>query len=379
MPTLKRLGHALELYDLSSLEYNACTLPGDTVGGDPTLRRLQVLIGLGISVGALYVALRGVHWREVGQAIREANYLLVAVVALLIITTLMLRAVRWRLMFHPLADIHLSHLFGSLNVGYLLNNILPLQVGELGRAYLLSELERISATRAFATVVVERILDVLTLCFFVLVLVPFIDLPSWARVPLVLLAVGVAGVAAVLVIASKRRKAAMWLVDFLLRLAPASFRPRLTEMVHNALDAFAVLAHPRLAPQLVAWSIVAWLLAGTAVYIGTEAFGLDVGFGAALFLLVATSFGFFVPSSPGAFGVYHAIVVTTLAGVFGADRNTALSYALVIHLVFYLPPVFIGTVFLWLHREIWQRTSFFDKLRSLRQEEAPAAAASPLD
>lgn len=333
-----------------------------------------MLLGLLISAGALYVALRDVHWREVGEAIRQANYPLVAAAALLIVATLMLRAVRWRLMFHPLRDLHLLHLFGSLNVGYMINNVLPFQLGDLGRAYLASELEKISATRSFATVVVERILDILTLLLFLLILVPFVDLPSWARVPSMLLALGVGSVAAVLVVAAKRRGSAMRLVDMALRLAPARVRPRLTEMVHNALDAFAVLAHPRLAPQLAAWSVATWLLVGLSVYIATQAFGLHIGFAGALFLLVATTFGFFVPSSPGAFGVYHAIVVTTLTGVFAVNRNDAVSYALIVHLVFYLPPIFIGMAFLWLHRGLWQQASFFEKLRSLRGEQTPAAA-----
>jgi hypothetical protein len=52
--------------------------------------------------------------------------------------------------------------------------------------------------------------------------------------------------------------------------------------------------------------------------------------------------------------------------VFDLDRNLAVSYALVVHMVFYIPPVVIGVAFLWVERRIWQRTSFFDKLAELR-------------
>ena len=138
--------------------------------GYATLKRSQLVIGICVSAGALYLALRGVHWREVGTAAREANYALIAVAVVLLCLTVLLRALRWRVLFHPLTDLNPWYLFGSLNVAYLINNILPFNLGDFGRAYLLSELEGISATRSLSTLIVERLLDVVTLLMFLLVL-----------------------------------------------------------------------------------------------------------------------------------------------------------------------------------------------------------------
>lgn len=338
-----------------------------------------MLIGLAISLGALYLALRDVHWRDVGGAIRDANYGLVALAAALLSATLVLRALRWRLLFHPLRGLRLWHLFGALNVAYLINNIAPFQVGDLGRAYLLSELEKISATRALSTVVVERILDVLTLLLLLLVLALFIDVPSWARTPSLVLAAVTLGVAAALALATLRRAWALAFVDRLLRFAPGRVRPKLNQMAHSALDGFAVLASPRIALALAAWSVVLWLVVGVVLFVGMRAFDLDTGFGAALLVLVATTFGFFVPSSPGSFGVYHAITIGTLTSVFDVPKHDAVSYALVIHLVFYLPPMAIASGFLLLERHIWSQIDFFAKLRevgSLPGEELDRVAVS---
>lgn len=312
-----------------------------------------------------------------GDAIREANFVLIGLAAFLLCGTLYLRALRWRVLFHPLRDISTWHLFGSLNVAYLINNVLPLQPGDLGRAYLLSELEGISATRSLSTVIVERILDVLTLLAILAFLVPFVDIPHRARIPAILLAVGVGTVALVLVLASHRRGFTMRQFNRLLRFAPKRTRGKLTEMMHSALDAFSVLSNPRVAIELAGWSALTWMAVGCVVFTGTEAFGLDIGFGGALFLLVATTFGFLVPSSPGAFGVYHAIVIKTLTDVFNIDNNLAVSYALVIHLVFYLPPMFIGATFLWIERQLWQRSSFLEKLRSFQGEQQATTPSAP--
>jgi hypothetical protein len=55
----------------------------------------------------------------------------------------------------------------------------------------------------------------------------------------------------------------------------------------------------------------------------------------------------------------------------------AISYALVMHALFYLPPIFIGTGFLWLERRVWRRTSMFGKLAELRGRTPEPALAAP--
>jgi uncharacterized membrane protein YbhN (UPF0104 family) len=109
-----------------------------------------------------------------------------------------------------------------------------------------------------------------------------------------------------------------------------------------------------------------WLSVGLVVYTAISAFDLPLGYGPALFLVIATTLGFFVTSTPGAFGVYHAIVTAVLAGAFGIDKNVAVAFALSVHLVFYLPPMALGPAFLWLERALWRHTSFWSKLRELR-------------
>jgi uncharacterized membrane protein YbhN (UPF0104 family) len=174
-----------------------------------------------------------------------------------------------------------------------------------------------------------------------------------------------------------RRNTAMRLVDRLLTRAPESARPKLTEVAHSAIDGFGALTTPLSALELVGWSLAIWFSVGVVLFLGMNAFDLGLGFGAAMFIVVATTFGFFVPSSPGAFGVYHAIVINALQNVFDVPHAQAVSYALVIHLVFYLPPIAIGTLFLWRERRLWQRSSFLEKLRELRGSAAAAPEPQP--
>jgi uncharacterized protein (TIRG00374 family) len=320
-----------------------------------------------ISAVALLAALQDVHWHEVRLALERADYFLIGVAAVILLFAILLRAMRWLVLLQPLPRTGVGQLFGALNVAYFINNVLPLQMGDIGRAYLVSEIAGISATRALSTVVVERVADVLTLLFILLCLAPFIDIPGWARAPSIAFAVGFSSLAVGLILASLRRDFVLRLVERLTRLAPASSRPKLQSMASSAIEGFAALTKPGLALRLLAYSAVIWLTTGLVVYTGMQALHLGLGYDAALFVLIATTFGFFVPSSPGAFGVYHAIAIGTLTGVFDIEKNAAVTYALVVHLVFYLPPMVIGPAFLWQERELWlRRPSVLNKLAELR-------------
>jgi uncharacterized membrane protein YbhN (UPF0104 family) len=224
-------------------------------------------------------------------------------------------------------------------------------------------------------VVVERVVDVLTLLLFLLLLAPFVPIPAGARIPAILLALGAIAAALALVAASQRRGPVLSIIDRLLNLAPASSRPKLHQMADNAIHGFGVLANPRMGLMVTLLSVIAWIAVGLVYYIAFKAFDIDLGYEAALLVVVATTFGFLFPSSPGSFGVYHAIAIATLTGVFDIDKNIAVSSALVVHLVFYIPPVLIGLGFLWLERRLWQRTSFFGKLAELRGQASPPGAA----
>lgn len=339
------------------------------------MRKLQFLAGIAVSGLALFIVLRDVEWSEVLDRIEEADDRLLALAVVMMLGTLVIRALRWRVILRLAAPVRLWHLFGSLNVSYFLNNLLPLQVGDLGRAYLLSELAGISMTRTLSTQVVERVMDVLTLLAILLMLALFIDIPSDVRTPSIILALVFGSLAAALLIAASRQQRALAIAKRLMQLAPAASRPKLQSMAASAVEGLSGLSDLRTAGLLLTFTVTLWLSVGLVVYTGIEAFGLPLGYGPALFLVVATTFGFFVPSTPGSFGVYHAIVIAVLTGVFDIEKSSAVSFALIVHLIFYLPPMVIGPAFLWLERDLWRRSSFWSKLRELRGSPLPEASA----
>ena len=133
---------------------------------------LRWVVGIIISAIALYIAFVGVDWGGVGHALRDANYWLLLLALPLLFVFIAIRAQRWRLLFYPDTHITLLATFGALNIGYMAGAVLPLQLGEIARVYVLSDSQKLSPGRVLSTVAVERLLDVFALLSLLAMLLP---------------------------------------------------------------------------------------------------------------------------------------------------------------------------------------------------------------
>jgi hypothetical protein len=327
------------------------------------LGHLRWLVGIVISLIALYIAFVGVNWRAVGVALQDANYWLLVPAVPLLFVFIAIRAQRWRLLFYPDTHVSLLATFGALNIGYMAGAVLPLQLGELARVYVLSDSQKLSPGRVLSTVAVERLLDVFALLLLLVLLLPFVDLPAWLAISsLVIAAIFVLPTVIVVIAVRDRPRVERW-SDRIAGLLPERFRERARRIAHSLLDGLSALSNPKVLLSVIFWTFGSWMTSSCVVYLVMRAFSLDVPFAAAPFVLIATTFGFFVPSSPGAIGVYHAISIRTLTSVFGVPHDAAASYTLVVHALYLLSPTIVGACFFW-----WNHLSL-RRLQSIEERE----------
>jgi len=325
------------------------------------IKNPAVWIGFVISAVALALALRGLEWSQVGESIRDADYALLALGAVVLFAAIVARTTRWGVLFLPEYRPHAWHLFGGLNVGYALNNILPLRVGELGRAYLFARKEQPHVGRVLSTIVIERTLDTITVVVLLMCILPFIDAPAWARGPAILVGLAFLLFAVALAAAARWRGPATSLIERLSHALPEGARAPIRGGVDAALDGFGVISRPAILARALFWSALAWALSALNMYIVMRAFDLDVPFTAGVFVMCATALSMVVPSSPGHIGVFHAIATESLVAVFDVDRNAAASFALVEHAMLYLMPIVLAGMYAAMEREtftnlpVWHR------------------------
>jgi len=339
------------------------------------LRNPLLWIGLLISLGALWLSFRGLHWAEVGSALRHANYLLLLPAAVAMFFSLYFRAIRWGVLFHPRTDLRVGNLMGTMNIGYSVNNLLPLRVGELVRAYLVGEAEGVSAAHALSTIVVERVLDVLTVVLMLILLLPFVDVPAWAATPALVAGVVFLVLAVLLATLSLARQWALAAADWCARLLPARHRTRLHEAAEAVMEGFGVLSKPVVLASSVGWSFASWLCSALMMFFVQQAFDLGVGFAAAPFVLATTALAMLVPASPGSIGTFELVAIKGMKNVFDVGSNAAASYALVQHAVLYLSPLIVSAVYLSRERQAWRQLRFWAR-QAVPTEETTGASST---
>ena len=330
--------------------------PATEPSGAPRARsRLwQAIAGLVISIAFLVYALRGVSFREVGTHLREANFLWLLLSAALVTATFPLRAVRWRILlartdppppYRPLWD--------AVAIGFMANNVLPARAGELVRGWAATNLAGIPFTTAIASIAVERIFDGVVIVLLMALAVVAPGFPAGAVIgttSLSALAVTMGEVFVgilVFIAALARNQARVLPVAERLaqRVLPGRFGAKAAGVLEHLAAGASVLHSTRDVVRVLVWSFAVWLTNTAAFAIGFYAFHIDVPFSAALVLQGIVAFGVALPSSPGFFGVYEGLSRASL-GIFGVPGGTAVSFAIGLHLCWFIPITVIGLVIL---------------------------------
>src|SRR5688572_22254406 len=93
----------------------------------------------------------------------------------LTVLTFVVRAERWKYLLEPLGPTRFRTVFRTTVIGFAASAVLPARAGEVIRPYLLARQEGLSATAAFATIVVERVLDLVAVLLLLLLFLIWFD------------------------------------------------------------------------------------------------------------------------------------------------------------------------------------------------------------
>lgn len=115
----------------------------------------------------IYVAFRNIALHDLLDALKRANYWLLIPVFAVTVTGYAARVKRWQLLFRSIGyESRFSNLFIGICVGYLVSYVIP-RMGEITRCVIVKRYERIPFNKSLATVIIERLADILTLLLLV--------------------------------------------------------------------------------------------------------------------------------------------------------------------------------------------------------------------
>ena len=311
-------------------------------------RSLPALIGIAISVGLLAWALRDVSVSDVLGHVRTARLGPLMGAVVLATLTFPVRLVRWRLL---LRDEHgntypAGPLWHAIAIGFTANNILPLRAGELVRGYTAARLTSARFTTVISSIVVERIFDGLTVVALLTLALFSSELPADVKVGGTSVAqlARAAGVISLLaLLAAIAIVTAPLAAERAIRrvLPHARFADRIVDLIEGIRQGLVVLRSPVRLAGVVLWSLVLWLVNAAAFYVGFSAFGIPVSYGGALLLQGLLVVGISIPSTPGFFGPFEAVIVAVLA-LYGVSGSLAFSYAISFHITTFIPITLLG-------------------------------------
>jgi uncharacterized protein (TIRG00374 family) len=289
------------------------------------IKNWKMWLGIAISAVALYLTLRGVRFDEFGSTLAKAQvaWLLPAIGALF--AALLLRAWRWaKLMGDPPFWIT----FHANNIGYMLNMILPFRLGEIGRAYVISERTEVRMTRALSTVVVERMLDLAAVVLMFALFAQFIPMPpAFSRAALMGAAVVVALVVAFALV--------IWQSQRVERLMTVVARrvPRLRVEVwirrfRDLCDGFQAIRAPRRLAIILSITTLIWVATLAVGYFTMMAF-MPASLDKVGLVVVLANLGGALPSAPGGLGVVQFFAKQSLVLPFQVPEDVAVAFAFV--------------------------------------------------
>src|SRR6187397_1546916 len=299
---------------------------------------LKYMILLGVAAALLLYALRGMDIKKIIQQILHADVFWVSVSGLISIIAFVVRAHRWNLLIEPLGySPSLKNTTYSVIVGYFANLALP-RLGEVSRCGALSKAESIPFNKLLGTVIVERIIDVLSLLVCILLtaaieykrlgnffnenifnpLIKKFHQLSGSPILLTIIIIVLIALVFVLIYFSKKNKTK----------GKESAFSKLAKGFIDGLRSVAKLKHPGL---FIFHSVFIWVLYYLSVYVALFAFPSTsgLGLGAALFLLIAGGLGMSAPVQ-GGIGAYHLLVSQGLV-LYGLSREEGLTFANLLH------------------------------------------------
>ena len=263
------------------------------------------------------------------------------------------RAWRWQYLLEPLGRPSFLAAFKATAVGFAANSVLPARAGEVIRPYFLARRERMSATGAFATIIIERLLDTVAVLALLATYVLFFGRDRTIENPVAFAAVkwagivaaGVTAVALVLLFVLARDPASLGrTLARLEKVLPSTLAGLLARVAEKFAIGLGVIRRPGRLAVAVAWSFPLWLCIAAGIWSTARAFHLDVPFTGAFLLQALLVIGVAVPT-PGAVGGFHEAVRFGVTTFFGAPNDAAVGAAIVLHMLSVVPSLVLGLLF----------------------------------
>ncbi len=301
---------------------------------------LKWFVPLTISTLAIWLVLRQVEFSQFVANLSKIGWQTILLASLVYFASLFARVFCWYVLLRR--RVSFKDAFFTMCSGYLLNNVFPFRLGEVGRAMLLDNPKGPSALEVFSSVMMERIFDIFLAAVFVLAMLPRIIEGDYdQRLIWLVFVLAVLGLVMLYVLARSRERIGLWLArwgersEFILNWV----KPKADQI----LEGFSVLKNPGAFLLAFGSLAVSWFIAFGENYIVFQRLYPNPPFWWMIFALSMAAFGAALPSAPAGLGVFEGVMVAAFA-LLGVNADLAFTQAIVIHALSFVYSNILGLI-----------------------------------
>ena len=292
-------------------------------------------IGLIISV-IILVVLIGSDLQVIQHELANGRYIFLIPGSILFIIGIWTRAIRWRVLLSD--EIPVTDSFHIINVGYFLSGILPLRIGDVARAWLVTRREKpIAGFTALSTIVVERLLDLLAVLAMLGFTIFLIDVPTEVSSAGALMAIMALGGGLVLAFLAAKPQIAIALLHLVEGFLPFLKRFNLQPTLASFIAGIQPMSHPVIAFKVLIWTGISWMFSVGAGFFFLYTMFDELTLVVAMAFIVLGSFSVALPAVPGNLGPFEGAVVGGLwiggliSSATAPENAPAVAFAAVLH------------------------------------------------
>ncbi len=302
---------------------------------------IQFIVGLVLSLGGLWVAFRGFKFQEFLNYLNEANWIYVFFAMLVLVGSVWIRSLRWKHILEPVKLFHIKPLYEATMIGYFGNGVLPFRLGELLRAFAVSRTDQITSSAVFGTIILERLLDLISLSILMIITLFLSPLMEWSIVVLTgLIITSSGGFLFIFWLGKSHSQIHNRVVHW--KIFNNIMGQKFLKIINQLATGLTAIQRTHHFAEMLLCTLILWLMYVLSVYTIIQATGILLSWVDACVILVATTLAIAVPSAPGYVGTYHAAAVYILVNVLRISQIEAQAFAIISHAVAYFPLILIG-------------------------------------
>jgi len=299
---------------------------------------LRWIPGLLISAVAIIALTKFVNVGNSIEILRNTNIFYFILMILFTSGFLFVRTIGWRALLGKKATYWQTFL--KLNEGYFINNIFPFKLGEVSRAVFMGTTMKVNAGKVLSTIVIERVFDLFILAIFLLLLLPFAVGMDWVKnIAWIILGIVISCLISLFFITKNTTKVKSFFIKIGNR--NSIIKKYILPFAISVLDGFQSLQSPSQIVSGFLGIFGSWLVSfvqySVLLYLLVD--NPKIWWGA--FTNTILALGVAIPSAPAGLGIFESSIVAAL-NLFKVNQETALAYALLMHIAQFLITAGIG-------------------------------------